>query len=288
MSDNRVDRDIQNITKGSSSGTKVELDLQELLYRLGTRAETESEAAQNEESVIEIDLQALLFRLLDKWLFIVGAALAGAIVMAILSFFFITPMYEATSKLYVLSASDSAVNLSDLQIGAYLTKDYQEVFTNWEVHQQVIDNLGLGYTYEELGGMLTLVNPSDTRILRITIRNKDPQEAKEIANEYADVAKRYIGVTMKTEEPMIMSEALLPTRPVSPRKAMNTFLGFVLAGFIAAAIVVAQFILDDKTKTAEEILKYANMPTLAVVPAEESDTMTHDGGRKSGSRGERE
>ena len=287
MSDNRVDRDIVNTTDGYGSRTKSELDLQELLYRLITRTETENTAAQESDAVIEIDMQALLFRLLDKWLFIVGAALVGAVVMAITSFLFLTPMYEATSKLYVLSANDSAINLSDLQIGAYLTKDYQEVFNNWEVHQQVIDNLGLEYTYEELAEMLTISNPTDTRILCITIRSDNPQEAKEIANEYSDVAKRYIGVTMKTEEPMIMSEALLPTKPVSPRKALNTFLGFVLAGFVAAAIVVVQFVLDDKTKTADEILKYANMPTLAVVPAKESDTRMNTSGKKRGSRGEK-
>lgn len=285
MSENRTYPGSTNLANGSSSVAKAEPDTQELLLRLIARMDRETAEKEEKEAVIEIDLQALLYRLLDKWMFIVGAALIGAIVMAIISFVFITPKYEATSKLYVLSASDSAVNLSDLQIGAYLTSDYQEVFTNWEVHQQVIDNLGLEYTYEELEEMLTIVNPSDTRILRITFRSDDPQEAKTAANEYANVAKRYIGVTMKTEEPMIMSEALLPTKPVSPRKALNTFLGFILAGLAAAAIIVLQFILDDKTKTADDILRYADMPTLAVVPAKESDTM-HGTGKKNGNRGE--
>ena len=285
MSENRTYTGNANLANGSESAIRPEPDTQELLLRLIARMDKETAEKEDKDAVFEIDLQALLFRLLDKWMFIVSAALVGAIVMAITSFVFLTPMYQATSKLYVLSAADSAINLSDLQIGAYLTKDYQEVFTNWEVHQQVIDNLGLDYTYDALEKMLTIENPSDTRILRITFRSDDPKEAMYAANEYANVAKRYIGVTMKTEEPMIMSEALLPTKPVSPRKALNTFLGFIIAGFAAAAVIVMQFILDDKVKTADEILRYADMPTLAVVPAKESDTM-HGTGKKNGSRGE--
>lgn len=287
--DNRMDQDRERSGSGALNPGKAEVDVQELLYRLVTRMESEKAAEQRAEGEIEIDLQALLYRLLDKWMYIVGAALVGAIVMAIVSFGFITPKYEATSKLYVLSSNDSAINLSDLQIGAYLTSDYQEVFSTWEVHQQVIDNLGLEYSYEEIeNGMLTIENPSDTRILRITVRSEDPQEARDMANEYANVAKKYIGDTMKTEEPMIMSQALLPIKPVSPRKALNTFLGFVIGGFLAAAVVVLQYIQDDKTKTADEIMKYASMATLAVVPAEESDSSDEGAEEPDENRGERE
>lgn len=110
-------------------------------------------------------------------------------------------MYEATCKMYVTSASDSAINLSDLQIGSYLTSDYQEVFDTWEVHQGVIDRLKLDYDYEELDAMLTITNPGDTRILYITVKRDDPQEAATIANAYAQVAREYISIVMSTDMP---------------------------------------------------------------------------------------
>ena len=77
----------------------------------------------------------------------------------LISLFILTPKYEATAKLYVMSRTDSAVNISDLQIGSYLTSDYQEVFKTWEVHEQVLQNLGLDYDYEQLEEMLTVTNP---------------------------------------------------------------------------------------------------------------------------------
>ena len=114
--------------------------------------------------------------------------------------------------------------------------------------------------------MLTITNPSDTRVLYITVTSDDPEEAKMIANEYMAVAKEYITKTMDTEEPHVMAEALTPTKPVTPKKTLNLLLGFVLGGFLAVAVVVVRFALDDTLKTSEDIAKYIDIPTLAVVP----------------------
>ena len=220
------------------------------------------------EAETEIDLLELFFRLIESWKIICATAIAGAIVMGVISFFFITPQYEATSKLYILNSNDSAINLSDLQIGSYLTKDYQEVFRTWEVHERVIQNLGLDYTYDQLQSILTVGNPSDTRILYITAKTPDPQLSTNIANEYATVARQYISDMMATEEPNIISIALKPTRPVSPNKTLNVIIGFMLGAILMAGIITVRFIMDDKIKTSDDITKYLDLPTLAIVPSE--------------------
>ena len=68
----------------------------------------------------EINLVELLYRLIEKWKIVALASLLGALIAAVYTFCFITPMYTATSKLYVVNTKDSAINLSDLQIGNYL------------------------------------------------------------------------------------------------------------------------------------------------------------------------
>lgn len=55
--------------------------------------------------------------------------------------------------------------MADLQLGTALTSDYQEVFKTWEVHEMVIEELGLPYSYKEMQSMLTVSNPEDTRVL---------------------------------------------------------------------------------------------------------------------------
>ena len=85
----------------------------------------------------EIDLVELMYRLLEKWKIIVLACILGALIAGVYTICFVTPMYTATSKLYVVNAKDSAINLSDLQVGNYLASDYTEVFSNWHVHEMV-------------------------------------------------------------------------------------------------------------------------------------------------------
>lgn len=221
---------------------------------------------QMEEDGTEIDILELFYRLIERWKYIVTAACVGALIMIVYSFVLATPIYEATSKLYVMSASDSAINLSDLQIGSYLTSDYQEVFSTWEVQEMVLQHLGLDYTYPQLESMITISNPNNTRILNITASNSNPQLAASLANEFASVASRYISETMKTDEPSLLSEALVPSKPVTPRKTLNTILGFLVGALLMIAIITVQFIMDDKVKTAEDIRRYADLPTLALVP----------------------
>lgn len=215
----------------------------------------------------EIDLIELFYFLLSKLRWIILAAILAAVAAGVYTFFFQTPIYEATSKLYVTNSKDSAINLSDLQIGTYLTNDYQEVFRTWEVHEMVVKNLGLDYTYTQLQNMLSVSNPKDTRILYITVKSPSAAMASILANEYATVAKKYIYETMSTEEPNILSVALQPTHPVSPNKTRTVMLGFILGGMLMAGIFVAGFVMDDKVKTPDDILKYSGLVTLAVIPA---------------------
>lgn len=231
-----------------------------------SRTPADGKAEADRYSETEIDLVELLFRLLENWKYILAAALIGAISTYAYTLQFVTPVYEATAKLYVTNSGNSAINLADLQIGTYLASDYQEVFKTWEVHEMVISELQLNYSYAQIQSMLKVSNPSDTRILYITVSSDNPREAVDIANEYAVVAKKYISRTMAMEEPNVLSAALLPTQPVKPNKSMNAILGLLAGALLAVGIIVVRFVTDDKLKTADDIRNYVDLPTLALVP----------------------
>lgn len=240
------------------------------------RPMTQSAIPVQEQGVLgderEINLVELFYYLIEKFIYIAIAAVLGTIIAVLITFLVITPKYEAVSKLYVLNSGDSAVNLSDLQIGAYLADDYQEVFKTWEVHEMVLKNLGLDYSYSEMQSMLRVGNPTDTRILTITITSPDPAEATAIANEYANVARLFISETMETEEPNILSVALEPKSPASPNKSLNIILGFMIGALLAVAVFVMKYIMDDRIHTVEDIERYTGLATLAVVPVQVKDT----------------
>jgi len=240
--------------------------------------------SQQTEEEVTIDLMELLTQILDHWVLIVICALLGTVVMGVYSFKLATPMYQSTAKLYVVNSKDSAINLSDLQIGNYLAQDYQQVFHNWHVQDRVIEELDLQYTYGQLNNMVSVTNPTNTRILYITVTSPDPRESQQIADTFAKVACEFIAVKMDQEQPNIFEEARQPVSPSSPNKSRNLMIGFLLGALLAVAIVVIRYVADDKIRTPEDIEKLLNLPTLGVVTEQDSFYHGSSHGKKKGNK----
>ena len=81
---------------------------------------------QQEEDTI--DLLELCMGLLDHWKFIAAAAAAGAVLAALYTFLLVTPLYKATSTIYVVSRDDSVLNFSDIQIDQKFLHDKTAFF----------------------------------------------------------------------------------------------------------------------------------------------------------------
>ena len=212
-----------------------------------------------------IDLVALFFAVIEKFWLVVLLAVLGAFVMSLRTTATVT-IYSATAKLYIVDTSSGAINFANLQLGTALTMDYQEVFKTWEVHEMVIEELNLPYSYDSMQGMISVTNPEDTRILYITATNSNPKLAADIANAYAKAAKTFIINTMRGEEPSDFSIALQPStgRVVSRPGKMTT--GFLLGSVLGIGIITLLFVLDNRPRSPESILTYGGIPTLAVFP----------------------
>ena len=228
----------------------------------------DAQLQQNEEET-EIDLLELFYRLLDNAKYIIATAILGAVIAGVYTFFFVTPMYTATAKLYVVNPNNSVVDLSALQMGSQLAADYKEVFSNWHVHERVLQKLDLPYSYGQLNGMVWVTNSEAQRILHIHVKSPSPDEAKAMADAYAEVAQEFIAETMSTQRPNIFEEALRPGAPSSPNKTRNIMLGFLAGGFVSAGIVVLLFLLDDRIHSEDDIVKRLNLPVLGMMPSEE-------------------
>lgn len=215
---------------------------------------------------VEIDLREIFYALKAKILLILMVALIGACVAAAYTQFLMTPIYSSTSSMLVLSKETTLTSLADLQLGASLTSDYTVLIKSTPVLEQVIENLNLDMTTEQLRDTVTINNPADTRILEITVNNADSSLAKDIVDEIANVSSSYIGDKMEVIPPKIIEVGKIATVRTSPSVKKNTALGFLL-GFVACAAVVVIFaVMDDTIKTEEDIEKYLGVSVLAKVP----------------------
>ena len=214
----------------------------------------------------EIDLIDLFFYYWTKKWILLLALLAGAVIAGAWTHFLIAPTYESTSTLYVFNTNKGAVDFSSLQLSTNLTNDYVELIKSRPVVETVVANLGKEYEYKDALHMLTVTNPNSTRFLRITVTSTDPQEALDMANEFADVTREQIAAIMDQERPSIVERGVLPTSKVAPSLSRNTLLGGLIGLILAMGVYLILYLLDDTIKSADDIEKYLGVNTLAVIP----------------------
>ena len=236
---------------------------------------------QNDE--VEIDIGHILSILWEKILVIIATGIIVGLAGFLVSKFLITPKYESETKLYVLNrANDSATTLSDVQLSTQLTKDYQILVTSAPVMNQVIKELGLNMKASELASTISVDTPSDTRVLQITVTSDDPKRAKDIADKVAQVSSKKICDIMKIEQVNVIEEGSLSEEPAVDTVQKWTLIGLALGIVLSCAVIIIRSMLDDTVKTTEDVEKYFDLSTLAVIPI--SEEMDDGLGKKKKSR----
>ncbi len=222
----------------------------------------------------EIDLWAILVAIRDKLLIIILAAFAGAILAYLLTTLLLTPTYDSTTKIYVLNKQDESnqtITYSDLQSSTQLTKDYMELVTTRPVLEKVISTLELeDTTYQALKNKISVSTATDGRIIYITVSDKNPKQAKSIADAVRDAVSDQIMQVMAVESVNVVEEANLPDHAARPNKTRNVIMGGFLGFIIALFTVAVMTVMDDRAKSEEDIERYLGLSVLGTIPVDDS------------------
>lgn len=159
----------------------------------------------------------------------------------------------------------------EMQIGTQMTNDAAKLAKSKSVIEPVLKDLKLQMDYETLAKKISVDNPTDTRLIDISVRDADPQTAADISNALADSLCEQVATIMKTDRPTIAERAVAPDKPSAPSMKKNVVIAALLGLFATMAVIVIQYILDDSIKTAEDVEKYLQLNTLASIPLEFSD-----------------
>jgi capsular polysaccharide biosynthesis protein len=213
----------------------------------------------------EIDLMELFFKMLEHWKMILISTVLVGVIAYLYAKYLVTPLYSSTSMLYVLSKSTSITSLADIQLGSDLTNDYLVVVNGRPIVDKVIENLGLNESYDSLASRISLSNPSDSRILAITVIDTDPQRAKLIADEMADVSSAFIAEKMDQDPPSIIQYGYSDEGKISPNISKKTFKGAMVGAILSIAWIIVLFLLDDTIMTRDDVEKKLGLNFLGVV-----------------------
>jgi capsular polysaccharide biosynthesis protein len=237
----------------------------------------------------EIDLLELFSLYLAKLPILIIAFVIGALVAGLYTHYRITPMYQSSAKLYMVSASSgSVVDWTDLSIGTTLSKDYEELMTIRPIYEDIVEELDLDCSYRQLQGMASIARIDETRVMRITATSADPELARDLANAVAQKAIEYLPDVMETSsKPHVAESAILPTAPSSPNLTRNTLYGALAGLAIALALVTLLYLADDTLKNAEDVEKIFGIMPLTVIPESAAVRRSIKPGREDAGRRKR-
>jgi capsular polysaccharide biosynthesis protein cpsC len=221
-----------------------------------------------EKDLIQLDIMLLIKSIWEKKILILLVTFLFAAVSLAYSIFLVTPQYSSTTKVYVVNQKkdDKAITTQDVQLGSLLVKDYKEIILSNKVMEDAADKSGTGLTAKELAKKVSVDAPKDTRIISITVQDKDPQVASELANTVKEVSADQIKEVTKIDDVTTLEEAKAAMSPSSPNIPKNGILATVLGFIIAVAGVVLFELLDDRIKRAEDIEDGMGLVLLGAVP----------------------
>lgn len=219
----------------------------------------------------EISLRELYYIFKKRLVLIIGLTVLGLALSAVVSLFVLKPEYETFTTLMVgkpksYQTNTSGLDINDITLNQKLVHTYGELVKSRLVADEVIRNLNLDMAYEEFQNKVTVNLVNDTEIIKIQVRDRDPELAVQIANEVSDEFMGVVKSKMKVENIQIIDKAPLSRNPVSPRKMLNIAIGTVLGFMIGVFATFVLEYLDNTYKTPEDIEKGLHLPVLGAIP----------------------
>ena len=222
-------------------------------------------ARQNDE--IEIDLGKVLAAIRQFWAILLAATLVCGILGFVLSNFAMSKKYIASVDMIVNTSSDANLVSNDqVNSAKNLVSTYSFIITGSNVLTQVIKNLGLDMTYEELAKIISVDAVTDTQVFTVSAVTGDVELSKQIVREIIKVAPPEIEKAVEAGSRKIVSDLDYKTTPVSPDvgkyTAVAAFAGFLLAlAFALYRVLSRTFLVTEK-----DVTENLELPVLGVIP----------------------
>lgn len=217
-----------------------------------------------------IDLREYFFILKRKMWLIALAAIVCGLVSGLISFFVLTPVYEANTSLIVNKEVENEMTQmstsDDLNFVQKLAVTYGEIIKSRTVITSTIDKLNLDMTYEELLEAISVTNVDSTQIIKISVKNTNPMIATKICNTIPQIFSTEVQRVVKASGVEVIDKATIPENPVKPNKTMNIAIAMVLGVMVSVFLIFLKEALNTKVKEPKDIEDKLGIPVFGVVP----------------------
>ena len=218
----------------------------------------------------EINLKELFDYFKSRIMVILIIILVGLIAGSVYSIFLKTPLYRSKTTIVLVSedgtAGSTTYTQSDVQLNKSLVSTYSEIVSSRRVIENVIKNLSLDYTVDEVTDMITISTVNDTEIIKIEVANEDKGIAADIANEVANVFSEEIKSIYKLQNVSVVDVAEEAESPYNINIFKDLLIYLLVGIVISFGIIFVIFYFDTTIKSVEEIENKLGLPVFGIVP----------------------
>jgi capsular polysaccharide biosynthesis protein len=236
----------------------------------------------------ELDLKELLGIFWAKRAQIILLIAIFLVIGFIYSYVFLTPEYQSVTSILLAKSNTTtsdgttpAMTTSEITMNQQLVSTYSALVTSESVINQVISNLKIDKTVADLENNIKVTAQDDTEIIQIAVVDEDPEMARKIASEVANVfinkiAKEYYSM----DNVYVVDEAKASEEPYNINHIKDLII-FAGIGFVISCVyVLIANMLDTTVKSKEDIEKKLGLTVLTEMPIYESSVKKAKGGRR--------
>ena len=217
----------------------------------------------------EINLKEVYSYFKSRLLWMILAIVMIVIIGNVYTILTRVPMYQSNTTIVLVGESKKGYSQTDSQLNQNLIGTYSEIITSRKVLQQVIDNLKLKMTVDELSQNITTSSVEDTEIIRITVNNEKKKMAAEIANEVADVFSDEIQDIYNLENVAIIDKAEVAKEPYNINYVKDNVIYLMIGVVLSFGVVFVMYYFDTTIKSSEVVEEKLGLPVIGIVPKEE-------------------
>ncbi len=216
-----------------------------------------------------IDLLELFYLCWHNAVKIIATALVCAVIGYLVTAFVLPKTYSASADMIVNNQEknkSSVITDQDIQASSSLANTYAVILKSHTVLEKIISDLNLPCDYNTLEKQITVDSVSDTQVMRITVKDGDPDEAMKIVQALVDMAPSAIMDTVDVGSVKTVDEPWTTGRPVSPSKRRNTALAAMLGLIVYVGMLTLKMLNSNTFQTEADLKEVLGLPILAVIP----------------------
>jgi len=213
-----------------------------------------------------ISLKELFQTLKKRFLLIIIITAIFTAISGIVSYFFLTPIYQSSTQILVNQekSENTVYSPNEVQINLQLINTYNAIIKSPAILDKVIKKENLEMTSGELNKLISVSNDQESQVVNITVKNENPQDSKSIANTIATTFQKEIKSIMNVDNVSILTKAGVGSL-IKPNLLLNMALALVVGLMVGVSLAFVLEYLDTTIKNDKDVEEHLGLPVLGAI-----------------------